>query len=163
MVISRVTQGSYMRKPGKCSMTGSSQRDLAFVHQDRERRGREGLGGRADLEQRVGSDRVRGIDALVAVAACERDLAVLDDRDGRTRHALLLHQCLDAGVESPGRRGSCQTTEGEQERGKDETHESLRKDQATAPGVLRPLTRRHTPSVSSGSTKVTRIIKASRR
>ncbi len=28
MVISRVTQGSYMRKPGKWSMTGSSQPSL---------------------------------------------------------------------------------------------------------------------------------------
>ncbi len=91
--------------------------DLALVHEDRERGGREGLRGRTDLEQRVGVDRLRGVEAADAVSAGERDLAVLDDCDGGARHALLFHHRLDAGVEAFRRRGGGETRKDEKQDG----------------------------------------------
>ncbi len=60
--------------------------DLAFLDQDRERRGRKSLGRRADLEQRVGADGLRRAQLAHAVTAGEGHLAVLHDRDGGSRY-----------------------------------------------------------------------------
>ena len=74
--------------------------DLALVDQRRERGIGEGLAGRSGEEDRVGVDRLVGGDVANAPALRERDLAVLDDRDGDARNAELLAQLLDALVEA---------------------------------------------------------------
>ena len=62
-----------------CWVTGSSQRDLAFIHQHGERGGGERLGVGRDAEQRLRGDRRRLALLAHAVAFGQHDVAVLDD------------------------------------------------------------------------------------
>ena len=94
-VISRVTQGSYIRNSGMWSMTLSSQSSLPCVDQDRERGDGERLAGRAGREDGVGVDRLRRAEVAHAEAARQRRLAVLDDGDRDAGRAERSAQRLD--------------------------------------------------------------------
>ena len=68
IVISRVTQGSYIWNPGRRSITLIVPADLAFIDEDRERGHREGLAGRAGRKNRVGIDPIGLADCVDAEA-----------------------------------------------------------------------------------------------
>ena len=102
MVISRVTHGSYIWKPGQVIDDLVVPADLALIDEDRERGDGERLAGRAGRENRVGIDRLGRAELAHAEAFGERDLVVLDDRDRHAGHADLFAQAFRAGSKSAG-------------------------------------------------------------
>src|ERR1700730_447095 len=65
--------------------------NLTTINQHRERSGRERLAERADLENRVRVNRIGAAETPHAIAACKRDLTMLDDGHRHPRHAGQLH------------------------------------------------------------------------
>jgi hypothetical protein len=78
-------------------------RQLALIHQDRERGRREGLGVRADLEHGVHVHRRRRAQRAHPVALGEAHLAVLDDRDRHAGDGERLHGACHRVVDRRGR------------------------------------------------------------
>ena len=124
--------------------------DLAFVDEDRERGGGKGLRRGADLEQRVGVDLRPCLEAADAVAAGERDLAVLDDRDGGARHVRGFACTASTRASKPfGGAASREAGQDEEESGEQLcAWEAPVGRQAVAAARAAPLTSRHTPRSS---------------
>jgi hypothetical protein len=81
--------------------------ELALVHQDRQRRGGEGLAGGAGGEDGVRVHRFRRPEPAHAIAFGLHDPAVFDDGDRHARHIVLLQRLFHVGIETGGRCGRC--------------------------------------------------------